>query len=138
MNDDTKPGPSTGSTSGPVYQVQARVKENWPAFNVGEMIVDQQWQTIRLEPSVWPAGVPTPRYAMRELEHGVPFNVAEAQRWVFICLVEVTRPASPIETRIVEFKLTRTWTCEEIGAVKSVPHWQAEHQIWNNETLIAK
>lgn len=130
MSDTEKPKPNTGSSIGSVYQVQVRTRDNWPGFVLGEMVIDQKWQTLRLAPSVWPVGVPTPRYAMDNIDYGVPFHVAEAQRWILISLAEASRGTSPIETRIVEFRVSRTWTCEEIGEVKTIPQWQEDHNIW--------
>lgn len=135
MGEEKKRDPSTGSSTGPVYQVQVRVRDGWPGFALGEMVIDQNWQDLRLAPSIWPVGVPARRSDMDNVEYGVSFHIAEAQRWIFICLVHANRGFDFIETRIVERRITRTWKCEDIGEVTAFPAWQEPHNIWGKPTV---
>lgn len=125
---DSSLGRGTGSAR--VFQVQIRVKDNWPSFLLGKMMVDQVWRDVHLQPAQMPVGVPCSPYDAENMDWGVPFPQAEAHRWIAICAVENCRPCSPIETRIIERRVERSWSAHEIGVVTKPPGWIDDHNIW--------
>lgn len=127
----TKPSLGSGSGSARVFQVQVRVRDEFPACMIGGMAVDQVWRDLHLQPAQMPVGVPTRSWDLENISWGVPFAQAEAHRWIVICMAESARPCSPIETRIVERRIERSWSAHEVGVITKPPHWiDEEHNLW--------
>lgn len=98
---------SSGSGTEVAFSVQARLAYIEPRQVAGHLL-DTRWTTLHFEKS--PIGVPT-KPQLSSVNHGLlSYQAAQALRWWFLAQADVEFSCLCIETRIVEHKITYSFT----------------------------
>lgn len=125
---------STGTEESLCYEVQFRSRGR--AFQIKRLglLADHEWRALPLtvlRSQNLIVGVPISERHAQNVDWGVPFQVAEAHRWILISLVnsEGILEGLELETRIVEHQVIRTHKIVDKGETFAVPHWLEQHEI---------
>jgi hypothetical protein len=99
----------SGTISG--YTVEMRYNSNKP-IKVGDLVIDNRWQEYYPTKSL--IGVPVHKTALHETGT-FSFEAAQAIRWWLYAELEWELTISCFETRIVEHKITYTYTKQRVA-----------------------